>query len=293
MDQIERIAEFIYACPEGFPNLVDLPYRLSSWALDDPANYHIWEADGQVQAVGLIQLPWLALDYALRPGSESLVAAILDWAAARAGIIARTTQQELPLVVRIPPNRAAHIPHLAARGFQLDDDWTIVHLNRALHGTLTTPALPDGYRFRALRGESEVAAYVDLHQTAFGSKNMRTGWRSRTLTMPQYRPELDLLVVDADDRPVAFCIGWLHPDQPIGQIEPLGVHPASQRLGLGRAVLLEGLRRLQVAGAQTARIDSYKHNDPALSLYQMPENGDFRVEYEAVGYVRVFTPTPS
>lgn len=293
MNPIERIAEFIYVCPSGFPNLVDLPYRLSSWALDDPANYHIWETGSQIQAVGLIQLPWLALDYVLRPGAESLVPAILDWAVVRAKTIARATQQELPIVVRIPPQRAAHILHLETRGFQLDDDWTIVHLSRTLHEMLTAPILPDGYDFRTLRGEAEVAAYVDLHQAAFGSKNMRTEWRSRTLTMSQYRPELDLLVVDATDHPVAFCIGWLHPQQPIGQIEPLGVHPDYQRLGLGRAILLEGLRCLQGVGARTARIDSYKYNDPALSLYQTKENGDFRVEYEAVGYVRIFTPTSS
>jgi ribosomal protein S18 acetylase RimI-like enzyme len=76
----------------------------------------------------------------------------------------------------------------------------------------------------------------------------------------------------------------------MGQIEPLGVHPDYQRLGLGRAVLLEGLRRLQASGATELYIDSYKHNDPALALYQTPNNGNFQQEYEATGYVRAFSP---
>lgn len=48
---------------------------------------------------------------------------------------------------------------------------------------------------------------VDLHQTAFNSRAMQVEWRARTLTMPQYRTDLDLFIVNVDDQPVAFCIG--------------------------------------------------------------------------------------
>jgi ribosomal protein S18 acetylase RimI-like enzyme len=189
----------------------------------------------------------------------------------------------------MPPDRAAHIPIAETLGFRIDDGWTIVHLRRKLNGPFPETDLPDGFAFRLLRGQSEVETYVNLHQIAFGSKAMRGGWRARTLTMPQYRPDLDLFIVNEDDHPVAFCIGWMHPIKAIGQIEPLGVQPDYQGLGLGRAVLLEGLRRLQISGATIANIDTYKYNDPAFSLYQSVDNGAFQPEFEAVGYIRVFT----
>jgi mycothiol synthase len=288
-DGLDRIAEFIYANSQGFSHLVDLPYRLSSWSLENPDNLRLWESEGQIQAIGMVQQPWLALDYAYRPGQEGLVPQIFDWASERAQAIARETGEDFTLVIRFPPRCADHIPLAQSRGFALDDDWTIVHLSRALSAPLPVPALPDGFSFRTLRDHGDVEAYVKLHQTAFGSKNMQERWRSRTLTMPQYRPDLDLFIINEHDQPVAFCIGWKHPTKPLGQIEPLGVHPDYQRLGLGRAVLLEGLRRLEASGARTAYIDSYKYNDPALSLYQTANNGNFQPTYEATGYTRVFT----
>jgi ribosomal protein S18 acetylase RimI-like enzyme len=235
----------------------------------------------------MIQMPWLALDYAYT--TEALVPAIFDWAVERSQAIAAESGEDFTLCIRIPPERANHILHITARGFQPDDEWTIVHLRREFNEPLSVPDLPEGFAIRSLRGQSEVEAYVNLHQTAFGSKAMRVGWRARSLTMPQYQPDLDLFIVNRDDQPVAFCIGWLHPHEPVGQIEPLGVHPDYQRLGLGRAVLLEGLRRLRVNGAKTAGIDSYKFNDPALALYQTPNNGNFQPHFEAAGYTRVFS----
>jgi ribosomal protein S18 acetylase RimI-like enzyme len=286
----DRIADFIYANPTGFSHLVDLPYRLSAWSFDDPDNLHIWEANGQIQAVAMLQMPWVTLDYAYLSGDETLASAVFEWAVARAQAIADDTGDDFTLCIRIPAQRAAHIPLVESSGFQLDDEWTIVHLSRELNTPLPVPELPDGFGFRALRGQSEVEAYVNLHQISFGSKAMRVGWRSRSLTMSQYRPELDLFIVNTDDQPVAFCIGWMHPHEPVGQIEPLGVHPDYQRLGLGRAVLLEGVRRLQAEGAATASIDTYKYNDPALALYQSPNHGNFQPSGEAVGYIRTFMP---
>ncbi len=279
---LTQIAAFFAAHPQGFANRVDLPYRLASWSLEDPANVRLWESDGELQAVAMLQLPWFTLDYTTVPGADHLLPEILAWATERMTAIARERNDELPLVVYLTPERAAHLPLVEAHGFQHDADWDIVHLERPLDEPIAPVPLPDGFAVRPMNGQVE--AYVDLHQTAFGSKNMRESWRARTLTMSAYRPELDVFIVDPTGRPVAFCIGWLQGDE--GQVEPLGVHPDFQRLGLGRAVLLDMLRRFQTHGATRASIHSYKQNDPALALYQRPDNGDFRPQYDVTAYVR-------
>ncbi len=279
---LQRIAAFFAANPQGMANRVDLPYRLASWSLEDPANVRLWEENGVLQAVAVVQMPWFALDYTYAPVCDHLLPEILAWGMQRMTAIAQERADELPLALYLTPQRAAHIPLVEAHGFQHDEGWDIVHLARGLNEPIPPVTLPEGFAFRPMNGQ--VAAYVDLHQTAFGSKNMRESWRARTLTMPEYRPELDLFIVDSADQPVAFSIGWLLGDE--GQIEPLGVHPDYQRLGLGRAVLLEGLRCLQMAGATRAYIHSYKQNDPALALYQRPDNGDFRPQHDVTAYVR-------
>jgi hypothetical protein len=78
MNNIGRIAEFFYANPSGFSHLVDLPYRPSSRSLDDPDNIHLWEVGGEIQAVGILQMPWVALDYAYQPSAAHLVPEIFE-----------------------------------------------------------------------------------------------------------------------------------------------------------------------------------------------------------------------
>ena len=123
---------------------------------------------------------------------------------------------------------------------------------------------------------NEVDAYVELHQAVFGSKNMTPAWRARTLARPEYRPDLDLVAVAPDGRLAAFCICWLNrgPGGEVsGQVEPLGVHADFRRQGLGRTILVEGLRRLQEHGAASVAVETDNYRDAAFALYTAGVSG--------------------
>ena len=139
--------------------------------------------------------------------------------------------------------------------------------------------LPEGFVIRPLKGEGEVEAYVELHRAVFESRNMTTEWRGRTLCHPAYIPDLDLVAVAPDGRLAAFCICWLHEDS--GQIEPLGVRVDLCELGLGRAVLVEGLRRLHLHGASQVYVETDRYRNAALALY---ESAGFRVVRDVLVY---------
>ena len=125
---------------------------------------------------------------------------------------------------------------------------------------------PSGYQVRSLAGENEVAAYVATHRAAFNSENMTVAWRARTLRQPNYVRDTDVVAVTHAGDIAAFCVGWL--DGSRGQVEPMGVHPEHQRHGLGRAVLLEGLRRLAAHGATDIYVETDNYRDAALALYE-------------------------
>jgi mycothiol synthase len=110
------------------------------------------------------------------------------------------------------------------------------------------------------------------HQAAFQSASIRAGWRSRTLAQPAYQPDLELVAVDANGRVAGFCIRWLN--QRGGQIEPMGVHPDFRGRGLGRALLAEGIRRLQGRGVGRILAATDDFREAACGLY---ESVDFRV----------------
>lgn len=146
---------------------------------------------------------------------------------------------------------------------------------------------PENFTIRELAGAAEVEAYVALHRAAFGTENMTVGWRRRTLSHPLYRPDLDLVAVANDGTLAAFCIGWFDPVRRVGQIEPLGVHPDRQHMGLGRAILAEALARLRALGAESVLVDAYNVGDAALATYQ---SAGFTPVYDAPTFARTVAP---
>ncbi|MGW8635036.1 GNAT family N-acetyltransferase [Streptomyces sp. NPDC055793] len=80
---------------------------------------------------------------------------------------------------------------------------------------------------------------------------------------------------------VALCSIRRH-DPAVGEVEELSVRAESRRLGLGRALLLDGLRCLREHGAETARLYTGTAN-PHRS-YDLYESVGFRRQNEHVRY---------
>lgn len=277
----ETDSQAMIALASHFPtehlHIVDLPYRLSSWALDDPGNVRLWvDAEGQIIAWAVMQAPFWAIDYVYYPHAEnSLHREILSWADRRARAVLGTPSGRPGWYVNVFARQSDRIRDLEEAGFASqanlgEDSWSRVLMQRPARTPVVDTTLPAGFTIRPLAGENEVEDYVRLHRSVFESKNMTAEWRTRTLHCPEYLPDLDLVAVAPDGRLAAFCIGWLSKDfteKPSGQIEPMGVHADFRKIGLGRAILSEGLRRLYLNGAEQVFVETDKHRNAALELY--------------------------
>lgn len=267
-----------HVCPSDNLHVGDLPYRLSSWALDDPENIGLWtDGDGRLLAWAIMQTPFWTIDYTLHPKADAILhKEILAWADHRARQSVGTESGRPCWFVTVMDTQRSRIADLEKAGFVCqagvgEDSWSKVLMQRPAQSPVQQRPLPAGFFIRPLAGETEVAAYVELHRTVFESKNMTPAWRNRTLSRQEYLPDLDLVAVGRDGRLVAFCIGWFSRSWdgiPGGQIEPFGVHPDFRRLGLGRAVLLEGLRRLYLYGAVSVSVETDQYRNSALDLYK-------------------------
>jgi ribosomal protein S18 acetylase RimI-like enzyme len=132
-----------------------------------------------------------------------------------------------------------------------------------------------------MAGAAEVEAYVELQQAVFGSKNMTTEWRARTLKHPAYKRDLDIIVAAPDGRLAAFCICWFDEKSGNGHVEPLGCHEDFRAHALGRVALSEGLHRLQELGAKDIFVETDSYRNTAFRLY---ESFDFQVIKNALVY---------
>ena len=286
----QQMMALAHLLPADNVHVVDQPYRFSSWALDEPENTQLWvDEHGNIVAWVVMQTPFWSIDYACHPSvSDEVHPQLLAWADQRAQQLVGSGFGRPIWFVNVFVEQEQRIRDLEAAGFAsqahvAENPWSKVLMQQSAPTVDSSHTLPAGFAIRPLAGLREVAAYVDLHQTVFASKNMRVEWRTRTLQQSAYRPDSDLVVAAPDGRLAAFCVGWLHRgvDGSRGQIEPMGVHPDFRSLGLGRAILAEGLRRLYAQGAQEVFVETDNYRDAAFALY---ESVGFRVARDVLVY---------
>jgi GNAT superfamily N-acetyltransferase len=268
------VAELIAAAPYPGRHCIDYPWRLSAHEPASP-DVRLWIGDdGLLVGLAAWQIWWATLDFYIRPGpvAPEVESALFTWAAGRFQELDAERGRPLPYWVEAHEDDLPRLSLLARLGYTLDDDYRYILFSLPLRrpeAPLLPPAtLPDGFALRPLAGIQEVEAYVAVHRRAFASTSMTAAWRARTLRMPGYKPELDLVATTPDGRLAGFCVGWLAPERQIAQIEPLGVDPQFQGLGLGRALLLEMLRRFAAHSAGQAQVETESSRSPARSLYE-------------------------
>lgn len=276
-----QMAALVQAHPAGHTHVVDLPYRLCSWAFDNPGNVALWrDKGGRLLAWAVLQPPFWTIDYGLHPNAPpDAFATLLEWAAEQAKALLDTPFGRPAWFVAIPEGQGDRRRALEAAGFiaqdTVDEPWSQVTL--ALDARVSMPPCPvkPGFHLRPLQGEAETPAYAALHRAVFGTANMTDDWRREVIRTPGYRPELDLVIEDPSGEPAAFCIGWLaglagNGNRPIlaGQIEPFGVREDARRYGLAWSLMAEVVSRLRGLGAETVYVQTDNNRDRAYAFYR-------------------------
>ncbi len=269
-------------------HVIDLPYRLSSWALDDPENIRLWfDEDGQLAGWAVLQTPFWTIDYVFHPTIEAqLHAEILAWADQRARAVMNTPYSRPAWFAMVFDEQTTRIQALEKAGFKRqadvgEDSWSKVLMCRSMQAPVRLYEPPHRFTVRSLAGESEVEAYVELHRSVFESESMTAEWRARTLKHPAYKRDLDVVVAAPDGRLVAFCVCWFDENSGNGHIEPLGCHKDFRQYALGRVALSEGLHRLQFMGAKNVFVETDSYRNTAFRLYEF---FDFQVLKNILAY---------
>ena len=293
------IASLLDAQPEHARHLADQPWRLSSPDAQSGRYARLWqETGGQLAGFAAWQAPWAALDLYVRDGPHRrvVVDAVFGWADSLFRELDDERGFALPYWLECRTDDRDTAALARARGFTLSEQ-RYACLERPLAGgpahARHTPSgvalsrLPPGLRLRELAGESEAGSYAELHRAAFGSQSMTGQWRARTLRMPQYRPDLDLVAVAPDGTLAGFCVGWLDAARRAGCVEPLGVRPGWTGMGLAQALLNELSSRLAAAGAERVCVEADQANAAALRSYAA---AGFRVTHTVRALGRILDP---
>jgi len=134
-------------------------------------------------------------------------------------------------------------------------------------------ALPEGFSIVSMADGWDYHKYNEVMWRGFnhpgtppdGENDIRI--RKEMLSSPLIIPEIVLAVVAPDGRYVSHCGMWYKPGDKYALVEPVATHPDFRRMGLGRAVVLEGVNRCGRLGAEVALVGSSQQFYYSIGFY--------------------------
>jgi ribosomal protein S18 acetylase RimI-like enzyme len=231
----------------------------------------LWFA-GEPNASDLVAWGWFSpprdLDLLVRPEARGsgLTKAVVDWAAERVLALAGPAATPDEVQVFAADSQPLMVEGLKQLGFVATTGGLIGYTRRFEDWVVPDPALPPGFSTRTL-ATADIAERVVLGRLAFPNSQITPERYEVARRSTLYRLGLDQLVIGPDGSLVAMALGWLDPVTLSLELEPVAVHPAWHRRGLGRAACLAAIRAGIALGATTGLIYAESHNQAALGLY--------------------------
>jgi len=159
--------------------------------------------------------------------------------------------------------------------------WT---MQRSLHPPLDAPRFPHGITLRTFSVGRDEQAWLELNRKAFAHHPEQGAWTGDDLALREREPWFDpagFFLAERSGRLAGFHWTKIHGARPghpehgpgttheaIGEVYVIGVDPAEQGTGLGRALTLEGLRYLRSRGLPAVMLYVDEENTPAIRLYE-------------------------
>jgi mycothiol synthase len=167
----------------------------------------------------------------------------------------------------------AHGDQPAAAGFERTR--SLWQMRRPLAEPLAEPHLPGGITVRAFQPGRDEDAWLALNAAAFASHPEQGAWTAADLEQREQEDWFDpagFFLAERGSALAGFHWTKVHPadgeSPPIGEVYVVGVDPAEQGTGLGRALTLIGVHYLRDRGLDQVMLYVDESNVAAVRLYE-------------------------
>ena len=236
----------------------------------------IWEEAGEIVAVAHYEWRLGEAFFQFHSGYRHLRQEMLDYA--EANLFGRSEKDGRKyLCAYVNDNDDEFIALVKERGYEKDAEGARPMYEYVIPNPFPPITLPAGFHLKSLADECDWAKVNRVLWRGFDHEGEAPATaeelesRRHMFDTPTARRDLKIVVAAPDGEFAAFCGMFYQPDNKYAYVEPVATDPAYRRMGLGKAVVLEGIRRCGASGATVA----YVGND--LEFYQ------------AVGFTRVYS----
>ncbi|MEZ4517179.1 MAG: GNAT family N-acetyltransferase [Chloroflexota bacterium] len=218
----------------------------------------IWEANGEI--VGVAHHEWALGEafFQFHPGYTWLKPEMLAYAEANLARETESGDRELQVFINDFDTNFEAIT--LERGYRISDYYRRPISRFWIPDPFPPIKLPAGFRVKSLADEFSLEK---MHRVLWRGFNHAGDpppegvvWREIMTAGPNFRPDLTMVVEGPDGRFVSFCGLWYEPVNRYAYVEPMATDPDFRRMGLGKAAMMEGIRRCAAEGATVAYVGS-------------------------------------
>lgn len=235
----------------------------------------IWEDDGEMVAVAHYEWRLGEAFFQFHPAYRHLRREMLAYAEANLYNYSEKDGRKY-LCAYVNDNDEAFTTLVKQCGYEIDPEGCRPMYRYAIPELFPAITLPAGFRLQSLADECDWAKVNRVlwrgfdHEGDAPSTAEDLESRQHMFDTPSARRDLKIVVAAPDGEFVAFCGMFYQSEHQYAYIEPVATDPSYRRLGLGKAAVLEGIRRCGILGATVAYVGS------DLEFYQ------------AIGFTKVY-----
>lgn len=219
----------------------------------------IWEKDGKI--IGVVNYEFVMGEafFQLHPHYAELKAEMLDYAEKHFSGIRENGTQYLNVYINDFDLEFENI--VKSRGYGIDKDgYHRPMCMLEIPGFIPEIELPEGFRIESLREDNDLHKIHRVLWRGFNHKGEppEEGIKGRIKMQsgPNFRKELTIVVEAPDKNFASFSGMWYEAINKIAYVEPVATDPDYRRMGLGKAAVLEGIRRCAGLGANVVYVGS-------------------------------------
>jgi len=232
----------------------------------------IAEEAGQIIGVVHFESSEFQAYFQVHPGFKSVKAILLDYAEENfQGISKSTGRQICALFICEFDTDLEESAH--SRGYEKWSEHVEENSMYRLDKGVTEAALPEGFYIQSLADELDLRKINRVLWRGFNHPGPppeeEIQGRYEGMQAPNFRKDLTIVIVAPDGEFVSYSGMWIVPANRVAYLEPVATDPDYRRMGLGKAAVLESIRRAAALGADVAWVGSGQEFYRAIGFEMM------------------------
>lgn len=221
----------------------------------------IWEDVGKIVAIAHYEGRLGEAFFELHPEYKHLKADLLDYA--EKNLYGHSQKDGRKFIAIFINDNDKDLQDLASlRGYERKPDHDRPMAQFVIPDPFPPIDLPEGYALKSLADECDWAKVNRVLWRGFNHEgeppmsDEELTSRQKMFDTPTARRDLKIAAVAPNGEFASFCGMFYEPVNHFAYVEPVATDPSYRRLGLGKAAVLEGIRRCGALGAKVAYVGS-------------------------------------